>query len=94
VDLPKTKNAKRVLALGALTERYREWMERKGIRKPFDWVFPQDDDAAKPMWDSGVRKALKIAAKNAGCDFEGFGLHRFLNSGFENFSLRFQAARS
>ena len=29
------------------------------------------------MWDSGVRKALKIAAQNAGCDFEGFGLHSF-----------------
>lgn len=26
------------------------------------------------MWDSGVRKALKIAAKDADCDFEGFGL--------------------
>src|SRR5262245_14058848 len=29
------------------------------------------------MWDSGVRKALKIAARAAGCDFEGFGLHSF-----------------
>jgi integrase len=29
------------------------------------------------MWDSGVRKALKIAAKEVGCDFPGFGLHSF-----------------
>jgi len=29
------------------------------------------------MWDSGVRKALKIAAVDAGCDFPGFGLHSF-----------------
>ena len=29
------------------------------------------------MWDSGVRKALKIAAVDAGCDFLGFGLHSF-----------------
>ena len=27
------------------------------------------------MWDSGVRKALKTAAKGADCDFPGFGLH-------------------
>jgi integrase len=27
------------------------------------------------MWDSGVRKALKIAATAVGCDFPGFGLH-------------------
>ena len=29
------------------------------------------------MWDSGVRKALKKAARDAGCDFPGFGLHSF-----------------
>jgi integrase len=29
------------------------------------------------MWDSGVRKALKIAAVDAECDFSGFGLHSF-----------------
>ena len=29
------------------------------------------------MWDSGVRKELKCAARAAGCDFPGFGLHSF-----------------
>lgn len=29
------------------------------------------------MWDSGVRKALKIAARASGCDFPGFGFHSF-----------------
>jgi len=27
------------------------------------------------MWDSGVRKALKLAAIEEGCDFPGFGPH-------------------
>ena len=27
------------------------------------------------MWDSGVRKALKLAAAAEGCDFPGFGPH-------------------
>jgi len=29
------------------------------------------------MWDSGVRKELKKAARAVGCDFAGFGLHAF-----------------
>ena len=49
----------------------------KKITHPNDWIFFQKDDRSKPMWDSGVRKALKIAARDAGCDFEGFGLHSF-----------------
>jgi integrase len=77
VDEPKTKNSKRLLALGALADRYREWIAVKGITQPNDWIFAQEEDRTKPMWDSGVRKALKIAAKDAGCDFEGFGLHSF-----------------
>ena len=39
-------------------------------------VSPQAD-RTKPMRDSSVRKALRIAAQDAGCDFEGFGLHSF-----------------
>jgi hypothetical protein len=27
------------------------------------------------VWDSGVRKALKLAAAAEGCDFPGFGPH-------------------
>ncbi len=77
VDEPKTKNSKRTLALGTLVERYEAWIRDKKITRPNDWIFFQDDDRTKPMWDSGVRKALKIAAVDVGCDFPGFGLHSF-----------------
>jgi integrase len=77
IDEPKTKNSKRTLTLGCLSSRYREWIARKAIAKPTDWLFPQPENCKKPMWDSGVRKALKEAAKLAGCDFVGFGLHSF-----------------
>jgi integrase len=77
VDEPKTKNSKRTLALGTLLERYQAWIKAKNITRPNDWIFFQEDDPSKPMWDSGVRKALKIAALDAGCDFPGFGLHSF-----------------
>ena len=77
VDEPKTKNSKRMLALGTLTGRFREWIAKNGIEQPNDWIFGQEDDPSKPMWDSGLRKALKIAARDAGCDFPGFGLHSF-----------------
>jgi integrase len=85
VDEPKTKNSKRTLALGVLTDRYRAWIEKNGISKPNDWIFFQDEDRTKPMWDSGVRKALKQAAEDAGCDFPGFGLHSFRRA---NITLR------
>jgi integrase len=75
VDVPKTKNSKRVLTLGTLTERYRMWVDKNQITAANQWVFPQNDDPSLPMWDSGVRKALKIAANVVGCDFPGFGLH-------------------
>lgn len=77
VDEPKTKNSRRTLALGTLVDRYQEWIAAKKITRPDDWIFFQEDDRSKPMWDSGVRKALKIAAGDAGCDFQGFGLHSF-----------------
>jgi integrase len=77
VDEPKTKNSKRTLALGTLVDRFQQWIAAKNITRPNDWIFFQEDDRSKPMWDSGVRKALKIAAVNAGCDFLGFGLHSF-----------------
>jgi integrase len=76
VDEPKTRNSKRTLALGSLVERYQARIEEKKITQPNDWIFFQED-RTKPMWDSGVRKALKIAAQAAGCDFPGFGLHSF-----------------
>ncbi len=77
VDEPKTKNSKRTLTLGSLVDRYQEWITAKKITSPNDWIFFQGDDRSKPMWDSGVRKVLKIAAVDVGCDFPGFGLHSF-----------------
>ena len=77
VDEPKTKNSKRTLALGVLVDRYQEWIAAKKITHPNDWIFFQEEDRTKPMWDSGVRKALKLAAVDVGCDFPGFGLHSF-----------------
>ena len=37
-------------------------------------MFPQADGKG-PMWDSWVRKALKQAAAEEGCDFPGLGPH-------------------
>jgi integrase len=95
VDEPKTKNSKRTLALGTLMKRYEAWIATRGATKPDDWIFPQEEDKSKPMWDSGVRKALKLAARAAkrddapeddpGLDFPGFGLHSFRRA---NITLR------
>jgi integrase len=75
IDEPKTAKSRRTLALGTLSERYRIWMGNLERRDPKAWVFPQDDDKTQPMWDSGVRKALKTAAASEGCDFPGLGPH-------------------
>ena len=75
IDIPKTRNSRRVLTLGGLVARYKQWIRKKEITQPQQWLFPQDDDSQRPMWDSGVRKALKIAATAAERDFPGFGLH-------------------
>ena len=91
VDEPKTKNSRRVLALGTLVDRYRAWIEKNGISNSDDWIFFQDDDRPKPMWDSGVRKALKKAAVDTGCDFPGFGLHSFRRA---NITMRQEAGAS
>jgi len=75
IDVPKTKNSRRVLTLGALVARYKDWITKENITQPQQWLFPQKDDPQRPMWDSGVRKALKIAARAVEHDFLGFGLH-------------------
>jgi integrase len=75
IDEPKTAKSKRTLALGDLTERYRTWIGTLNHQSPESWVFPQDEDKRQPQWDSGVRKALKLAAAAEGCDFPGFGPH-------------------
>lgn len=75
IDEPKTAKSRRTLALGTLNTRYRTWIAVLQYQEPNSWVFPQDEDKRQPMWDSGVRKALKQAADAEGCDFPGFGLH-------------------
>ena len=75
IDEPKTDKSKRVLALGDLGPRYKAWIEGLKHRGPEAWVFPQADNLKEPMWDSGVRQALKKAADAEGCDFPGFGPH-------------------
>jgi integrase len=59
----------------ALPPAAKDWIRKQNISEPQGWIFPQDNDPQRPMWDSGVRKALKIAAQAVGCDFPGFGLH-------------------
>lgn len=75
VDVPKTRNSQRVLTLGALVRRYQLWIKRQALTEPQQWLFAQQENPLRPMWDSGVRKALKLAAQATGCDFPGFGLH-------------------
>jgi len=75
IDEPKTARSRRTLALGSLTERYRSWIASLKHRDPEAWVFPQGEDLRQPMWDSGVRRALKSAAAAEGCDFPGLGTH-------------------
>ena len=75
IDQPKSEKSRRVLALGNLTGRYRDWITRNNITDPEAWIFAQEDDPARPMWDSGVRTALKKAAAAEGCDFPGLGPH-------------------
>jgi len=72
IDEPKTEKSKRTLALGALAPRYRSWIEKLPNKGPNARVFPQADDPRQPHWDSGVRGALKDAAKLEGLDFTGF----------------------
>ncbi len=74
IDSPKTERSKRTLTLGSLAERLKLWIESLEDHRPEAWVFPQHNQR-KPMWDSGVRAALKEAARLEGCDFRGFGLH-------------------
>jgi integrase len=73
IDTPKTEKSKRLLALGELAARYADWISKLKHKSPDAWVFPQADDPAKPMSDSGVRQALKRAAVAERRDFPGFG---------------------
>jgi len=76
ISKPKSKQSRRLLTLGTLLERY----QIKAIAdnaKATEWVFARTDRSGLPLWDSGVRQALKKAAEVEGCDFPGLGPHSF-----------------
>jgi integrase len=76
IDDPKSKTSKRPLTLGYLGDRYRAKAAADNA-KADNWVFVRTDGSGLPLWDSGVRQALKRAAVAEGCDFPGLGPHSF-----------------
>jgi integrase len=76
IDNPKSKKSRRVLTLGHLVDRYRHKASAESSQ-PENWVFIRTNGSGKPLWDSGVRQALKKAASIEGCDFPGLGPHSF-----------------
>jgi integrase len=74
IDSPKTERSKRTLTLGSFAGHLKRWIDSLDDSSSEAWVFPQNN-RRKPMWDSGVRAALKEAAREGKCDFLGFGLH-------------------
>jgi len=76
IDDPKSKTSKRPLTLGYLGDRYRAKAAADNA-KADSWVFVRTDGSGLPLWDSGVRQALKRAAVAEGCDFPGLGPHSF-----------------
>jgi integrase len=76
IDDPKSKTSKRPLTLGYLVDRYRV-KATADKAQPEKWVFVRTDGSGLPLWDSGVRQALKKAAAAEGCDFPGLGPHSF-----------------
>jgi integrase len=69
------------------TEGSREFSESESSRRaiaprpkgrhPKRLSFSRSGIREKPLWDSGVRDALHLAAQEAGCDFPGLGPHSF-----------------
>ena len=76
IDDPKSRTSKRPLTLGYLVDRYRTKAQADEAG-PDTWVFVRTDGSGLPLWDSGVRQALKRAAEAEGCDFPGLGPHSF-----------------
>jgi integrase len=75
-DIDDPKTSKRPLTLGYLVDRFR--MKAAADKaQPEKWVFVRTDGSGLPLWDSGVRQALKKAAAAEGCDFPGLGPHSF-----------------
>jgi integrase len=76
IDDPKSKTSKRPLTLGYLVDRFRV-KAAADQAQPEKWVFVRTDGSGLPLWDSGVRQALKRAAVAERCDFAGLGPHSF-----------------
>jgi integrase len=76
IDDPKSKTSKRPLTLGYLIDRFRMKATADSAH-PDKWVFVRTDGSGLPLWDSGVRQALKRAAAAEDCDFPGLGPHSF-----------------
>ena len=76
IDDPKSRTSRRPLTLGYLVGRYRAKAAADDA-KADGWVFVRTDGSGLPLWDSGVRQALKRAAAAEGCDFPGLGPHSF-----------------
>jgi integrase len=76
VAAPKTENSRRVLGLGDLVAQFTGKAALDGVAED-SFVFTQKRSREKPLWDSGVRDALHLAAEQEGCDFPGLGPHSF-----------------
>jgi integrase len=76
IDDPKSRTSRRPLTLGYLGDRYRAKAAAVNV-KADGWVFVRTDGSGLPLWDSGVRQALKRAAAAESCDFPGLGPHSF-----------------
>jgi len=76
ISRTKTESSRRTLGIGNLATRFREKAVAERA-KPESFVFHQKSAPDRPLWDSSVRLALHEAAKAAGCDFPGLGLHAF-----------------
>lgn len=74
IDAPKSRTSKRQVTLGNLVERFRAKADAAHPQAT-DWVFVRTDGSGLPLWDSGVRQALKKAAEDECCDFPGLGPH-------------------
>ena len=76
LDRPKTQGSSRKLVVGHLVTRLRA-KAKADDAQPEEFVFTRNDGSGKPLWDSGVRMAVKKAAAAEGCDFPGLGMHSF-----------------
>ena len=76
VGRPKSDSSRRLLGIGELVERFRARSVAE-VATPESWVFHQKRATGRPLWDSGVRDALHLAAEEEHCDFPGLGPHSF-----------------